>query len=811
MSHFSEPPSIQHLLAKSADRSLSETPETLAQHTYFVLQKVAALARLRPDLPKIVNEPDLWHLLYWTCFLHDFGKATSGFQHMLQTKQRWGHRHEVVSLAFVDWIVPTLAPQHRTWIVAAIASHHRDADSVLTDYFDDETIDTAWSSLKSTDIPHLWTWLNDYSASWISELGLDELGVRSLALLPQAEAVAATQKKGVTRIRYWLDQYSRLISNLHRPQPSGLLLLLLLRGLTTTADHAASAHLAELPPPIQESWESLAKRVLPADTTPYPHQARSAAQYGRSTILIAPTGSGKTEAALYWAVGDGSKPIPRIFYALPYQASMNAMFDRLRDASKGFGEEAVGIQHGRALQSLYSRLLDAETGVDSRTATDLARWQLNINSLHARPLKVFSPYQMLKAMFQIKGFEAMLSDYTQASFIFDEIHAYDPQRLALILALVQTLREQFGARFFVMSATFPNLIREKLRIALGDYQPVIAEKTVFEKFCRHRLHLLDGQLTDEASIQRIVYDVQNGKKVLACATTVRRAQEVRDALISAGLSKHQVMLIHSRYIVRDRIQREKEIMVRCGIDAKDKDSLVLVATQVVEVSLNIDLDVIYTEPAPLEALLQRFGRVNRAMKKGICPVYVFTQPSDGQGVYGRHPEETKRGRIVQLTLQELTRHQDTNIDESGINNWLNIIYSDTELSSQWETEYTGMLHNAQQIINGLRPFNSNPKTECQFEQMFDNIDVLPICFEREYLKLIEQHEYVEASQYFVGISTKQYNRLLHQKPSRIKVLEDETMKRPKWIVHLPYSSEEGLSFGLDREVHDDLWNAEATP
>ncbi len=77
-------------------------------------------------------------------------------------------------------------------------------------------------------------------------------------------------------------------------------------------------------------------------------------------------------------------------------------------------------------------------------------------------MKVFSPYQMLKAVFRLQGYEAMLNDYAQASFIFDEIHAYEPARLALILVMVEYLQKSFDVRFFVTSATSPSIIREKL-------------------------------------------------------------------------------------------------------------------------------------------------------------------------------------------------------------------------------------------------------------------------------------------------------------------------------------------------------------
>jgi hypothetical protein len=93
----------------------------------------------------------------------------------------------------------------------------------------------------------------------------------------------------------------------------------------------------------------------------------------------------------------------------------------------------------------------------------------------------------------------MLTDYAQAAFIFDEIHAYEPARLALILAMVAYLRKNFGARFFVMSATFPSIIRSKLisALELSPADIIVADQSVFQKFRRHRLHLSNGGLLED--------------------------------------------------------------------------------------------------------------------------------------------------------------------------------------------------------------------------------------------------------------------------------------------------------------------------
>ncbi len=797
------PHELDQILAKSADRG----GQTLAQHTWDVLEKLAALHQLRPTLPEVAQMPRLWHCLFWTCLLHDFGKAARGFQKMLKEKELWKERHEVLSLACFDWLAAGLSQEERRGIVAAIVSHHRDKREIEEKYdeVEPDPLIPLLAEFEPEVVSKLWHWVDSCAADWMTALGFSAEEVQPITLMPHDQAVALVLEQGVQRVRAWLRIYERWVGELGESQPtSQKVFAVLLRGLTMTADHMASSSLKRLPASIQESWESLARRKFQSPEPPiYGHQRASAGHAGRSMLLIAPTGSGKTEAALYWALGDGSKPVPRIFYALPYQASMNAMFERLRKAHTGFGEEAVGLQHGRAVQALYLRLIDQET---SPAATQMAKWANNLNTLHARPVKVFSPYQMLKAAFQLRGFEGMLTDYAQAAFIFDEIHAYEPKRLALILALVKYLRENYQARFLVMSATFPQIIQEKLidALALDPKQDIItADGAVFEKFRRHRLRLLGGGLLEDG-ISQIVTEVRAGKKVLACANTVRRAQEVRQALLEAGLRREQVVLIHSRFILKDRSRLEQEVMNRSEIGAR-AEPFVLVATQVVEVSLNIDLDTIYTDPAPLEALLQRFGRVNRQGKKEVCPVHVYRQPDDGQYVYGRHKDKQQQGWIVRVTLAELEQHDGEVIDESQISTWLDRIYEEHLIRQQWEEEYQDIASSAAWLLKRLQPFDSSHQKEEEFEQLFDNVEVLPKCFEQNYVHHLTQGDFLEASNYLVSISTRKYKELA-RKGLILPVMEGTEDKKHKWMVRLPYDEETGLSFDVDTVQKDPDWD-----
>jgi len=762
--------------AKSGGADGSEG-EGLLGHTAAVVARLADFYRCFPALAGQVNAPRLWHWAFWACVLHDFGKAARGFQAQLRAGAKpWGQRHEVLSLAFTEWALPDDVDTDRPWVAAGIASHHRDIAEVTRLYpdADDPNDDDVARLVADVDDPivdALAAWLVNGPRAWAKRFGLPGVEVRPC---PPANALADFRAHAVSRIHCALKRYRRLTSGLegeHASSPENLAAIAL-RGLVILADHTASAHVRPAQAAIggvEAAVEALG--LGPLDSL-YRHQQRAAVCTGHS-LLVAPTGSGKTEAAILWASRqketDPSRG--RLFYVLPYQASLNAMHARLAHHFP----DAVALQHSRALQALYRSLL--EKGYAPERAESVARRERSLAGLHHHPIRVLTPYQLLRGAFRLKGYEALLTDACSGMFVFDEVHAYEAKRLGMILGMIDYLRRHMNGVFLVMSATFPTVLRQALRETLEDVSDIMAGD-LYRQFARHTVRIVDGEMSDPRVLERIAQHARSGESVLVVCNTVAGASAAQAAL-SQRLSGSTVELLHGRFNARDRFQKERQLLARMGTRQRtqESDPVVLVATQVVEVSLDIDFDVLFTEPAPLESLIQRFGRVNRGRRYSSRDVYVLSGPLDGQRIY--------EAEYVASASRILSRHREQIIDEAQVGPWLDQVYEGPR-GAAWARTVAEARHEfAEACLANLRAFQSNPELSEAFDRMFDGTEALPSCLANEYQTLLEADP-LRASELLIPMPWWQVAQLRRQGKVR------GGRAGEPFVVDLPYNSETGL-------------------
>lgn len=482
--------------------------------------------------------------------------------------------------------------------------------------------------------------------------------------------------------------------------------------------------------------------------------------YG-NLILQAPTGSGKTLAALLWA-GKNQKKNGRLFYCLPNTASINAMYLRL--SNNYYGKENVGLMHSRALTSLYSLWEDDCTLPIIRQRNALLAKSLAKELWY--PIRVCTPHQILRYMLRGKGWELMLSEFPNSCFIFDEIHAYDPVITGFVIATAKFLTEYNSSCLFI-SATMPDFIK---KILDDEFSPISfvapssddqSDRAIIEKK-RQNLQIVDGNIL--INIENIIRAINKAHSTLIVCNHVYSAQTVFKELSKKGLK--DVILLHSRFCRRDRDKIESIIQERLP--------KVLVATQVVEVSLDVDFDQAFLEPAPIDALIQRLGRVNRKGERPPATVVVFTRQLGKYSVYNKD--------IISRSLAELQSLSNP-LREMDLIGAANHVYE-----KGYEGENLRRYNNAlnhplikefkEKLIAGLH----YDWTRDVIEQSDGTLDLLPNCLLPEYNAYQSQGLWIES------------NRLLVPVRTSLSYIERHLdMNHDPWVVNKPYSPSLGLS------------------
>ena len=533
---------------------------------------------------------------------------------------------------------------------------------------------------------------------------------------------------------------------------------MLLRGCMIACDHLASAGKTKIYRALDDLGGHLRRQIEKKGRAfrGWDEFQDAASKTSGHLMLSAPTGSGKTEAAMLWSDANESESLgQRVFYVLPYTASINAMYNRLLNL---VSEDRIGLLHGKANYFLYRSMVDKEYTPDmARVET---RGSQNLTRKIYRPYKVLTPFQLLKAFFGMRGFEMQFAEMAGGLFIFDEIHAYDPHTTALILTMVERLRRDYGSQFCIMTATMPKFLKQMFVTAIGEIAEVEMSSEKRDRFTRHRVRLFDGGIIN--TIPEIVKQLEEGKRILVVCNTVKQAQTVFELLRPNAINPQ---LLHSRFILRDRERIEKDLT----------DADLLVGTQAVEVSLDIDFDLLFSEPAPIDALIQRFGRVNRTGKKGICDVCICREGGEND----RYIYSTER---MNRTLDAFAG---INIlHESKVQDLIDMVYGDG-----YDTKEQEIFDNARslfsQYLRNIVPFIEDSSGREEFTGLFKSVEVVPSDYEDKFLRYIEAKEFYDAMAYITSISEQQFARL-HKEGQLYK-------QEGQWFVRVRYDSERGLA------------------
>jgi len=697
---------------------LAKPDESLIEHIEKSLKVFSSLRKSYPEVIDICGVSHLWDNLFFAVFLHDFGKIANGFQEELTTGKNWNYRHEILSASFVSSL--DIDEEDKKAIALSIITHHKDIQELREKYATyPEGNNPGFYRYKEklqeidlTDLNNLLDYIPEFSDKYLSKK------LNNYHHLNSYEEMVDAYKVYV--LPYYRAYINKELTSLHK------IYGIFMRGFLIAADHLASG--GEIG--IKRAVETIENYIQFPILTSVQKYAK---KHKGDLFLISPTGSGKTEAALFWAHSNQNPSFSkRTFYILPYTASINYMYKRFINL---FGDDKlVAILHGKSSYFIYKFFSEDKTGISYEEAKNFTRKYQSLAKKIFKPYKITTPFQIIKNFFNLKGFEQNISEMAGGLFIFDEIHSYDPHTTALIMEVSKFIKENLKGKFLFMTATMPDFLKRNFQNELNINEEIKMEKTELDKFTRHKIKILQGNIWDY--INCIKEDIKNGKKVLVVVNTVKQAQDVYKHL---GKKVPNSALLHSRFILRDREKIESSL----------ENQNLLVGTQVIEISLNIDYDVLYTEPAPIDALLQRFGRVNRRGEKGLSSVYIFTE---GSGI----SENRKSIYSKERTLKSINVLKNVDIlCETIIQGIINEVYKDG-YSEDEKRIIKDVSESFQKFYKSNVPFIDSPKKESDFYELFKNVEVIPVSFYKEYIREIEEKRFFEAMKYIMSIPLNQY-------------------------------------------------------
>ncbi|MHB1529965.1 MAG: CRISPR-associated helicase Cas3' [Acidiferrobacteraceae bacterium] len=617
------------LLAKSWHANApNEAPPAYARlvpHLRAVQKAGASIVEVAGEL--ILRQLDLpidpWlsrldRALRVACLCHDLGKANDAFQKMVTHKlapSQQPARHELLSaLLLADrdspvrrWANSLLEAEQvndeTDWlldcIVGAVAGHHLKLD---------EEWKKAARALQGgcgTSL-HMLLTHPDMQRLFAEHRPVHEI---SFSLVNgQAEWIGARRAPFNYHSHRWQD---KLVN-----KPQWWRFAAALKALTCAADVAGSAMLPEKEPIHRWVTQTLSNRVVSDQLRevvrirlngqePRLFQKQIGESTKRVTLVEAGCGTGKTAAAYLWAAQHAMGK--KLFFCYPTTGT----------ATEGF----LGYVHESEVEAklMHSRAIADLEGIAEVSDDESEDHLLRIESLSAwSPQVIVCTADTVLALVRnnrrgLYNSPAILC----GAFVFDELHAYDDAMFAALLALMKALP---GASFLLMSASLPTQRKSILLSHVGNIEQIPAPKDL-EAIPRYEFQWAEP---GDAVLNVVREHVVAGNKVLWVCNTVARAQSI---FAEARRLEVNTKTYHSRFKYEDRKQRHRDVVDAFG--PGERSGLLAVTTQVAEMSLDLDADVLVSEVAPISALIQRLGRLNRRVtpeQPGKPRTVLFLEP-----------------------------------------------------------------------------------------------------------------------------------------------------------------------------------------
>ena len=483
---------------------------------------------------------------------------------------------------------------------------------------------------------------------------------------------------------------------------------LLIKGLLNKFDYTVSAGYENAESAIDLHEKKLVKNIekFLNGKELRPAQKFMKMNRDKNLIVIAPTGSGKTEASLLWMNGEKS------FYTLPLKVSSNAIYLRIKE---NYEYKDVALLHSDAM-AVYLREYNGNEDIGE---------EYERSKMLSQPLTVCTVDQLFRFVYRALGTEIFAATLKYSKLVLDEIQAYEPRVIATIIYGLKMIQEM-GGKFAIITATFPPVLKyfmEQYGLVEGKqyiFKDFTGKEYQVEKYPRHKVEIRHSEMNlDEIRLRG------KNRKVLVICNTVTKAQEVYEQ-IESQLEEEDLHLLHSRYVKKDRLQLEKMIK---NFSENEEECGIWITTQIVEASLDIDFDVLYTEMCTVDSLLQRMGRCNR---KGRYipeePNVIVYDNANGKGTV--YYED-----MYDRSLEKLYQYEDKIFTEELKTEYINAVYCTEEIK---KTKYYEEIEYWLEHFSTIHPIEYTKEDVDKKFRNIHSITVLPDTLYEENQVLFEE-------------------------------------------------------------------------
>lgn len=708
--------------------------ENLVSHTRRAVEIWLGLKEIYQNTLTVPK--DFWYRSFLSVLFHDAGKLTDNFQEMLlEGRYQNNIRHELIS-GLMLYLNEVSYYEKNPLSLFALISHHKKLNHEL---FSDQS--QLQLKIKSNLIRKFFEFVREETEKITAHFYTFP---EELADYLHRTSLHELYKSFKNR---FINSAKVNIETVNRRE------YIYYKAILTISDWYASGK-KEFPTGFQYTSDSLKDKMIEKLLRENKVQRRQDVYFRefqlksktKGTIMaIAPTGSGKTEASLIWASQKAS--IDKILYLLPTRVTANSIFKRLQDY---FGDKNVAIIHSSAFY------LQKELKENSYEYLDYLR-----DKTFFKPVSVCTVDQILTMGFNLGFWEIKYFHMWKSRIILDEIHVYSPYTLGLIISTIAYLKQNFNATFYIMTATMPAQLISLLSKTLGDGNFEIIKDTQLLEEARNLFEVRDCSI-DELD-EEIISEINTGKKVLIVVNTVAECIRLYEKYQSSS-----TLCYHSKFINKDKREKERSIFDK----EKSAGGYLLIATQVVEVSLDIDFDILFTENAPIDAIIQRAGRVNRSGKKKNTRVIIYQH----RGVSKQYIYPT--ADILESTFQVLKSRDRKRITLKELSELVDLVYSPIDIAAH--PDFLEAIEKYREIQGNLyHIFDNRGEDKAYTREGLDDVDIIPMKFKDD---LVEANPQTKAL-YEVSVRKWQYERT-----SKVKDVDGFV------YLDVDYSFEKGVNF-----------------